>query len=416
MDGASDLRSRAALAFGRGAGRLSQALGRGSGTMIGGRTALRLAPGALASVARDRRTVLVTGTNGKSTVTALVAAALRASGSVVSNTTGANMPDGIVTALDADRTSPMAAIEVDEVYLAHVVAATRPEALVVLNAYREYTRGVSLASTLDHWRVVAGRIGEDCPAVINVDDPLVCWAFEAAPRRIGVAGGLSWHTDAELCPGCGARHEWGQLGWRCAGCGRAQPRADWSVVGPEGAEGWRVNHPRGSTALRVTVPGRTGPVGGAFAMAAASAVGIGADEAARRIADVEDVDGRYLPFPVQGRSARLFMLKNPAGWAEAIDLVLGSGLPAVVAVDPFGPKDTTTMWEAPFDLLAGREMAVTGGRAADALAILEAAGVVTVEAADARSAITSRPPGEVLVLCNYPAFRRISRQLRAGAA
>ena len=45
------LRAAAALAAGRAAGSLSQALGRGSGTMIGGRLALRLDPGVLATVA-----------------------------------------------------------------------------------------------------------------------------------------------------------------------------------------------------------------------------------------------------------------------------------------------------------------------------------------------------------------------------
>jgi UDP-N-acetylmuramyl tripeptide synthase len=414
VDRAAQVRSRAALAVGRGAGRLSQVLGRGSGTMIGGRTALRLAPGALAAVARGRTTALVTGTNGKSTVTALVAAAMGAGGPVACNSTGANMPDGIVTALDADRTSPMAALEVDEVYLDAVVTATRPRALVVLNAYREYTRGVSLASTLQHWRTVALRLNEDCPAIINVDDPLVCWAYEPAARRVGVAGGLSWHADAALCPACGAAHVWDDAGWHCPGCGRSRPTPEWRVSGGDEA-GWTIEHPAGAATLQVTVPGRTGPVGGSFALAVAGTLGLDLADAAARVGAVSDVDGRYLPFDVDGRSARLLMLKNPAGWAEAIDLAVGSGSPIVLAVDPFGPKDTTTMWEAPFERLAGREVCVTGGRSPDALAILEAAGVPAVEAGDAVSAITSRDRGEVLVACNYPAFRRISKLLRTGA-
>jgi UDP-N-acetylmuramyl tripeptide synthase len=383
--------------------------------MIGGRTALRLAPGALAAVSRGRTTALVTGTNGKSTVTALVAAALGAGGTVACNSTGANMPDGIVTALDADRGSHMAALEVDEVYLEPVVGATGPAAIVVLNAYREYTRGVSLASTLEHWRTVAQKLGRDCPAIINVDDPLVCWAFESAGRRIGVAGGLSWHADAAMCPACGSAHVWDDAGWRCPGCGRRRPIPQWHVSGGD-ATGWTVQHPGGAALLTVTVPGRTGPVGGAFALAVADALGLDLADAAARIAAVDDVDGRYRPFDVDGRSARLLMLKNPAGWAEAIDLAVGSGSPVVLAVDQFGPKDTTTMWEAPFERLAGREVCVTGGRSADALAILEAAGVAAVEAGDAVAAIAGRDRGEVLVACNYPAFRRISKLLRAGAS
>jgi UDP-N-acetylmuramyl tripeptide synthase len=391
-------------------------LGRGSGTVIGGRVALRLAPAALAETAGGRRTVLVTGTNGKSTVTALVAAALGAGGSVVSNTTGANMPDGIVLSVAADRTSLLAALEVDEVYLGPVSAATAPRAVVVLNAFREYTRGVSLARTLEHWRSVAATLPPQCSVIINGDDPLVCWAFEDAPRVVPVAGDLQWRADAVRCPACGALHEWVDSGWACPTCGRRRPRPHWAVVSGTAAHPWQVVGPGSRTDLDIAVPGRTGPIGGAFALAAADALGVPLAEAARRIAGVSDVDGRYLPFPVAGRAARLLMLKNPAGWAEAIDLAASTGRPLVLAVDPFGPRDTTTMWEAPFERLAGRTVAVTGGRRADVLAVLEAVGAESSEFADAEEAVAAAPRGEVVVACNYPAFRRLSKRWREGSA
>jgi UDP-N-acetylmuramyl tripeptide synthase len=412
------LRSTAALTAGRAAGTLSQALGRGSGTMIGGRLALRLDPLVLATVAGGRRPVLVTGTNGKSTVTALVAAALSAGGRVVTNSTGANMPDGIVTALTADRTSPRAALEVDEVYLTPVVAATAPRVVVALNAFREYTRGVSLAATLAHWRDAAGRLPDDCIVLVNVDDPLVVWAFEAAPRIVGVAGGLGWREDAALCPACGAAHDCSAEDWSCPGCGRSRPVPTWSVAGRAG-DRWSIAHEGAVMDVAVKVPGRTGPVGAAFALAAANAMGIEVDRAVAAIGHVVDVDGRYLPFPVGDRNARLLMLKNPAGWAEAIDLAVSTDLPLVIAVDPFGPKDTTTMWEAPFERLAGRTVPVTGGRSADAVAVLDAAGVAALEVPDPARAVAAvdragSSSTEVVVACNYPAFRRLSRQFRAG--
>jgi UDP-N-acetylmuramyl tripeptide synthase len=137
-------------------------------------------------------------------------------------------------------------------------------------------------------------------------------------------------------------------------------------------------------------------------------------EAAQRISAVADVDGRYAPYRVGEHQARLLMLKNPAGWAEAIDVAVSTGRPLVVALDPFGPKDTATMWEAPFQRLAGQVVYVTGGRRADGLAILGAAGVEAREAPDFESAVTSHAPGEVVVACNYPAFRRISKQFRGS--
>ncbi len=407
------LRARLALATGRSAGRLSQVLGKGSGSMIGGRLALRVDPQVLRAVAGDRRTVLVTGTNGKSTVTALVAAAITPGGAVVSNTTGANMTDGIVTALSADRTSELAALEVDEVYLEPVARGTRPKAVVVLNSSREYTRGVSLKSTLEHWRRTAAALPDDCVAIVNVDDPLVSWAFETAPRRIGVSGGLYWRGDALICPACGSVQDFTDHSWSCPGCQRSRPEPDWKVV-PDG-DGWAVEHQGRRTGIEVTVPGRTGPVGGAFALAAADALGVDVSAAAQRVSAVADVDGRYAPYPLGDHAARLLMLKNPAGWAEAIDVAVTTDRPLVVAVDPFGPKDTATMWEAPFQRLAGRRVAVTGGRAADAAAVLDAAGVEVVEGADIESAVRTHAPGEVIVACNYPAFRRISKHFRGGS-
>jgi hypothetical protein len=180
-----------------------------------------------------------------------------------------------------------------------------------------------------------------------------------------------------------------------------------------------IEHPGGQVDVRVMVPGRTGPIGAAFALAAADALGIDVSAASAAIGEVVDVDGRYMPFPIGGRWARLLMLKNPAGWAEAIDLAVSEAVPLVIAVDPFGPKDTTTMWEAPFDRLAGRNIPVTGGRAADALAVLDAAGVdghAVVDPVDAIRTVelAGSDTGEVLVACNYPAFRRLSRRLRAG--
>ena len=68
--------------------------------MAGGRVGLALDPRLLATLAAGRRVALVSGTNGKTTTTHLLAAALAGpdTASVVSNTTGANMPAGHVAA------------------------------------------------------------------------------------------------------------------------------------------------------------------------------------------------------------------------------------------------------------------------------------------------------------------------------
>lgn len=107
MSGNSDPltpRAKLAVTAGKAAAAVSRAAGRGSGSVIGGRVALKLDPDLLARLATHLDVILVSATNGKTTTTRLIAEALRAAGPVVSNALGANMPAGITSALAGVRT------------------------------------------------------------------------------------------------------------------------------------------------------------------------------------------------------------------------------------------------------------------------------------------------------------------------
>src|ERR1700749_2705968 len=108
------VRGRVALGAGSAARWASRATGRGAGAMIGGLVAMTLDRSILGQRDRGRRTVVVTGTNGKSTPTRMTAAALATLGPVATNAEGANMDAGLVAALAANRGAPLAALEVDE--------------------------------------------------------------------------------------------------------------------------------------------------------------------------------------------------------------------------------------------------------------------------------------------------------------
>lgn len=94
-------RAKLAVTAGKAAAAVSRVAGRGSGSVIGGRVALKLDPDLLGRLAQHLDVILVSATNGKTTTTRLIAEALRAAGPVVSNALGANMPAGITSALAA---------------------------------------------------------------------------------------------------------------------------------------------------------------------------------------------------------------------------------------------------------------------------------------------------------------------------
>src|SRR5579859_4211015 len=132
------IRARVATTLGGAAGKMSRLTGRGDGSVIGGVVGLRVAPDLLRQLAAGRQIVLVTGTNGKTTTTRLVAAAIGSLGQeVASNAFGANMESGLVSALSSAPDAPYAVLEVDERYLPSMMQATNPRVVVLLNLSRD---------------------------------------------------------------------------------------------------------------------------------------------------------------------------------------------------------------------------------------------------------------------------------------
>lgn len=393
------LRLGGALRAGRLAGELSRRLGRGAGAVVRGRVVLALAPDALSRLAAGRRSVVVTGTNGKSTTTRLLSAALGEG--VASNSTGANMGPGLVTALDEDRGS-VAVLETDELHVPAVMRAVRPVAVVALNLTRDQldrTHEVSRTS-----RVWGAAFGERPVTVVaNAADPhVVAAALGGSP--VWVDPGLRWTEDATVCPRCGQLLDWTDGRWSSA-CGLAMPEPDYLLT----ETGVRVPGGR-EVPLRLRLPGTVNRGNAAFALAAAAALGVAEEEAAARIADVDVVDGRYATLDLGGRPARLLLAKNPAGWAAALAMIEpGSQLIVGINARIADGTDTSWLYDVPFERLDGRTVGALGDRRDDLAVRLRYAGATPVVDADPVALAADLPPGPLVVAANYTAFRELRR-------
>src|SRR5262249_41427554 len=132
---------------------LSRVAGRGDGSVIGGRLGLAVEPQLLALLARGREVALISGTNGKTTTTRLIAAALGALGEVATNSFGANMPTGHTTALAQSTRARYAVLEVDEHYLRGVLPQTTPRVVALLNLSRDQLdRAMEVGMMAEAWR------------------------------------------------------------------------------------------------------------------------------------------------------------------------------------------------------------------------------------------------------------------------
>ena len=400
------LRTKLATTVSKGAAALSRATGRGDGSVIGGRIGLMIDPNLLANLAAGRHVALVSGTNGKTTTTRLTAAALGVLGEVATNSLGANMPTGHTSALAKAGRTPYAVLEVDEHYLAQVLAATRPVAVALLNLSRDQLdRAKEVAMMAQLWRDALAAHPE-VHVVANADDPIVVWAARDATVT-WVAAGQRWHDDSWVCPECGSHIERsGPSEWWCTGCTLRRPAPQWtikdgSVVDPAGGP-----HP-----VRLQLPGRVNLANAATALAVAAHFGVRVPDALPRLAQVTSIAGRYATVVRGGRTIRLLLAKNPAGWLEAFDMAEEAPtLLAINARDPDG-LDTSWLFDVDFGALRGRQVLITGDRAYDLAVRLEVNGVPFAHVRSFGEGVDAVPPGRLEVIANYTAFQDIRAEL-----
>lgn len=402
-------RTTLALWAARSAAWLSRRLGRGHGTVIGGNIALKVQPHLLAKLAGGRPITIVTGTNGKTTTTRLVADAVAVDRSVAS-TRGANLPTGQVEPAMSDASELV--LEIDELFVAEVAREMRASTLVLLNISRDQLdRITEIRRIAESWRSLLATATWPICVVANADDPLVVWAVGDHSDVVWVNGGYWWREDAALCANCGRVRAIEDDGtWTCV-CGSHRPEPTWQVAGDDvvGPDDFRAP-------LGLALPGRSSRAQAAFALAVAAQRGVDPHDALIRVRAVSEVNGRFGAVDVDGRQVRLLLAKNPASWNEALYLVGQLDTPVVLSINARGPdgRDTSWLWDVPFEQLAGRRVAASGDRRLDLALRLDVAGVIAATDDDPLHAVRSMPEGPVDLIGTYTAFHDILRTLEVA--
>jgi UDP-N-acetylmuramyl tripeptide synthase len=409
--GMISVRGRTALAAGATARWASRVTGRGAGAMIGGLVAMTLDRSILHQLGQGRRTVVVTGTNGKSTTTRMTAAALATVGPVASNSEGANMDAGLVAALAGARDARLAALEVDEMHVPHVSDAVDPSVIVLLNLSRDQLDRVGEINHIE--RTLRGGLARHPDAVIvaNCDDVLMASAAYDSPNVVWVAAGGSWAGDSVSCPRSGeiiVRDGGESRAWYSTGADFKRPDPQWwfddtHIYGPDGLV----------LPMTLALPGAVNRGNATQAVAAAVALGADPAKAVAAVSTVDEVAGRYRTVRVGSHTARILLAKNPAGWQEALSMVDKHGAGVVIAVNGQVPdgEDLSWLWDVRFEHFDDTVVVAAGERGTDLAVRLGYAGVEHTLVHDTVAAIESCPPGHVEVIANYTAFLQLNRRI-----
>jgi UDP-N-acetylmuramyl tripeptide synthase len=401
-------RGRLALAVGASARWASRVTGRGAGAMIGGLVAMTLDRSVLRQLGTGRRTVIVTGTNGKSTTTRMTAAALATLGPVATNAEGANMDAGLVAALAANRDAELAALEVDEMHVPHVLDAVPAAVVIMLNLSRDQLDRVGEINVIE--RTLRAGLAQHPSTVVvaNCDDVLMTSAAYDHLRVVWVAAGGTWSADSVSCPRSGELIVRDKSHWFSTGTDFKRPSPHWwfhddTLYGPDGL----------ALPMRLRLPGTVNR--GNAAQAVAAAVVLGADPAAAvaAVSTVDEVAGRYRTVTLGQHEVRMLLAKNPAGWQEAMAMVDKQAAGVVISVNGQVPdgEDLSWLWDVRFEHLDDTAVVAAGERGTDLAVRLGYAGVQHTLVHDTVAAIASCPPGRVEVVANYTAFLQLQRRL-----
>jgi CobQ-like glutamine amidotransferase family enzyme/UDP-N-acetylmuramyl tripeptide synthase len=389
---------------------LSRLFHLGSGSTVGGHVGLAVDPRLLEHLTADKRVLLVSGTNGKTTTTRLAAIATATLGTVATSGAGANMDAGLVSALAAQPSALFAVLEVDEAHLPGALRATAADVVVLLNLSRDQLDRTSEVRMLaERWR--ESLRSTTARVVANSDDPLVTWAAELAPNVRWVAAGSSWHEDAYHCPACDARITFvadaSGGGWSCA-CGFRRPASEFVLVGGE-----LVNERTGNLRIELALPGRFNLANAAMAAVGAASLGGTVGGALAAMGAVAEIGGRFSKHGINGRSGSLLLAKNPAGWSELIDLVAPGTQPIVIGINSrlADGHDPSWLWDVPFERLSGHLVVATGERRSDLAVRLLHAGVDHLVLEDPLEALASVGSGPIEYIGNYTAFQDVRQAI-----
>jgi UDP-N-acetylmuramyl tripeptide synthase len=397
------------LALARAVGAMSRLRG-GGATSLPGKLLVRMDPSAIGALAArlSKGSVLVSATNGKTTTAAMAASILeRADTSLVHNQAGANMAGGIASTLLAAAgphgtiAGELGLFEVDELWLDRLAAELHPRVIVLGNLFRDQLdRYGELETIAERWAAaVRGGAAERARLVCNADDPLVADLGRERPGVVyyGVDDhslaleGMAHAADAKHCRRCGAPYEFevvylGHLGhYHCPSCGQRRPSPtvlarSVTLEGVRSAR-FRLSTPEGDAEVKLALPGLYNVYNALAAAALAVALEIPLTDVVKGLQSTKAAFGRAETVSVDGRETRILLVKNPAGANEVLrTLALEPGrhdLLGVLNDKTADGHDVSWIWDADFELLAGRVRVVTcsGTRAPELALRLKYAGI-----------------------------------------
>ena len=380
------------------ASNLIRYLGLGMASNLPGKIAQTIYPSILPYLAKQLSAgcLAVTGTNGKSTTSGLLASILaQANFKVIHNRQGANLIPGITTAFvqaarwNATLKGSFALLEVDEAALPLLAKAIDCQSIVVTNLYRDQLdRYGELDKTAK--LITQGIKEKNSQAILNADDPNVCNIPCSADK---IYYGLNYKADKtnseiSYCPECGNEIYYGStetlfFTWHCPNCNYHRPQpdifADQIQILPDSST-FTISTKEESVNVHLPLPGIFNVYNATAAGAAAFSLGVKTETIKLGLEKYKTLFGRSEKLVIHERTVIIQLIKNPAGASKSLLSLANSHCSKVLIAinDNFADgRDVSWLWDADFEVISDLNVSfiVSGQRAQDMSVRLKYAGI-----------------------------------------
>jgi UDP-N-acetylmuramyl tripeptide synthase len=361
------------------AGKILIALSRmvgNQGTNVPGRLALKIYPPLLQELGENtsKDTFIITGTNGKTTTTNMLAAIFKENGSsYVHNQAGANMLPGITTAYiqQTDFTGrkrfDYALLETDEANVPLLIAQIKPRIILITNFFRDQLdRYGELDTTIK--LIKEGVQGTEIILLLNADDPLQVefqnqkglkyWYYGFSTSDYDSFTGTD-SREGRFCVLCGheldyTRYHYAQLGkFHCPQCNNQNPQPNFT------ATDLQMNP---SINLKIDHLLIESPFQGFFnaynilaAVSLAKLAGIQENIINKAIADFQPSAGRMETFIIRGKKVILVLVKNPTGLNQSLAMLAQHSATKNLFIalndNAADGRDISWIWDADVELI-----------------------------------------------------------------
>ena len=354
------------------------------GTAIPGKVALKLCPGILGYISKNVHSVVITGTNGKTTSARMVEEIFAKSGeSYFANRSGANLIGGITAefiehcTLSGKCSAKYAVIESDEAASKEVCRFLDPDAVLVTNVFRDQLDRFGDVNTTLQNILIGIQNSPHATVCLNIDCPLTASIESSIDNQVILYGvevpiyrnPVDDSNETMHCPQCKVEYEYdyrtfGHLGgWKCPTCGRERPHPLISVIRVDECgmdfSMVRMRILSNYYDVKINVPGGYNIYNAVGAMAAAQAMLLDTETAISALGSFSCGFGRMEQFNMGESFARMILIKNATGCNQVLNYLTelkDKTLFVCCINDNTGDgTDVSWIWDVGFERLAEME-------------------------------------------------------------